>query len=372
MNKDQRFNRRQTPQDDPYEQGFAHKLYEEDFGPEPSYGTESYSRREPPHYPNGMPQMPPMATAPTSAPAPKGSGSSFFKKLLCFFLILGLLLGAGYVALQIYLEPPIGHEEGHLADHATILLVGTDESGLNTDTLMLLNVDREAGQISIMSIPRDTKVNSTYTPHKINGAYAANGKGKEGMFWLCDYVRQCVGFRPDGYILVDLDCFIELVDLFGGVEFNVPMDMDYEDPSQGLYIHLQKGMQTLNGEQAMGVIRFRSGYPTQDLQRVSVQRDFFMAALSQWKSFGNIFKLSSALSILEEYCITDMSTSNLLWIAESFVRCGTDDMMMTTIPYTLGSTYVYIKGDQDYLDLLNEYFNPYEDPIGFEDLNLAS
>lgn len=355
MSQDQRYNRRPSPQDDPYEQGFGHKLYEDDFGPDPTYSGEAHDD-----------------SSGSGDNRSKSSGVSFFGFIFRLLLICVILLGLGFVALRIFLSPPMGSEEGHLTNSATILIAGTDESGINTDTLMLLNIDRGEGQISLMSIPRDTKVNSTYTPHKINGAYAANGSGEKGMFWLCDYVRQCVGFQPDGYILVDLDCFIELVDLFGGVEFYVPMDMDYEDPAQDLYIHLKEGLQTLDGEDAMGVVRFRKGYSMQDLQRVNVQRDFIMAALSQWKSIGNVVKAPKALSIFKEYCLTDLSTTNLLWMAESLLICGTDDMMTTTIPHTLGYDYVYIKGDQEYLDLLNRYFNPYEDPIEFGDLHLAN
>lgn len=365
MNQDQNYNRRQNSQEDPYERGFAHKLYEDDFGPEPTYGGRgnSYDRGAPSHYEQGNREH--------YREEDRDSGSSFMGKLFGFILVCGILVGVGALALRIFLKPPMASTYGHLSNHATILIAGTDESGINTDTLMLLNVDRDEKQISIMSIPRDTKVNSTYTPHKINGAYAANGSGEKGMFWLCDYVRQCVGIQPDGYILVNLDCFVELVDLFGGVEFYVPMNMDYEDPAQDLYIHLQEGMQTLDGEDAMGVVRFRKGYDMQDLQRVNVQRDFIMAALSQWKTPANALKAPKALSILEENSLTDLTTSNLLWFAQSVLICGTDDMMMTTIPHTPGYDYVYIRGDQAYLELLNRYFNPYEDPIGFEDLQIA-
>ena len=353
MNQNQHYTNRHSNREDPYERGFAHKLYEDDFGPDPTYAEEE-----------------------EYAPSYGGDGSSqqetpFIKKIFRFFLVCIILCAVGFIALRLFLKPPMSIEEGHLSNSATILIAGTDQSGLNTDTLMLLNVDRSEKQISLMSIPRDTKVNSTYTPHKINGAYAANGSGKNGMFWLCDYVRQCVGFQPDGYILVDLDCFTELVDLFGGVEFNVPMSMHYEDPGQDLYIHLEPGLQTLNGEQAMGVVRFRKGYDMQDLQRVNVQRDFILAALTQWKRPGNILKASKALSILEEYCLTDLSKSNLLWLAESVLVCGTDDMMMTTIPHTLGYDYVYIQDDADYLDLINRYFNPLKESVGFEDLQIA-
>ena len=143
---------------------------------------------------------------------------------------------------------------------STILLAGTDKSGDRTDTVMLLSVDRSAKRLTLLSIPRDTKVNSTYTPHKINIAYGVNGKDQEGMEALMDYVTELVGFRPDGYVLIDLDVFVDLVDKMGGVKFDVPCDMDYSDPAQDLTIDLKAGMQRLNGEQAMGLVRFRSGY----------------------------------------------------------------------------------------------------------------
>ena len=355
MNQENRNYRSQSSRQDPYEKGFAHKLYENDIGPEPTYRGEqsAYTRSAPVH----------------NRPAPKKNGS-FMGKVFTFLLICAIFLGIGYTVLRVFVQPPNSQSEGHLGDSATILVAGTDESGLNTDTLMLLNVDRKEKQISLMSIPRDTRVDSKYTPHKINGAYAANGGGEEGMFWLCDYVRQCVGFRPDAYVLVDLDCFVELVDLFGGVQFHVPMDMHYEDPAQDLYIHLEEGMQTLDGQGAMGVVRFRKGYTMQDLERVKVQRDFIMAALSQWMTPKNALLAPKALSILKEYCLTDLTTSNLLWLGESFLICGTDDMMMTTIPHSLGTDYVYIRGDQAYLELLNRYFNPYDEPITFDDLHI--
>lgn len=358
MSRDHGYSGNQNHREDPYERGFAHKLYEEDIGPDPTYGN----RRQGNQYDTSSYCEPNRGNS---------GGSSFMGKVFGFMLFCVILFAVGFIVLRVYLQPPMSSSEGHLTDSATILIAGTDESGLNTDTLMLLNIDRGEGQISLMSIPRDTKVNSTYTPHKINGAYAANGSGSNGMFWLCDYVRQCVGFQPDGYILVDLDCFTELVDLFGGVEFYVPMSMHYEDPAQDLYIHLEEGLQTLNGEQAMGVVRFRKGYDMQDIQRVSVQRDFILAALTQWKSAKNVLKVPTALSIMEEYCLTDLTTSNLLWIGESILACGTDDMMMTTVPHSLGSDYVYIRGDQAYLELINRYFNPLTKAIGFEDLQIA-
>ncbi len=359
MYRDDRF-RHDASEEDPYEKGFADCLYQDDYADD--YDEPQEEKKLPPaaqvrYRPDGRYQK------------PKHTGRRVFTVLLVLVLAAALLGGA---VLWLYPKQPTGTSLGeHRNDRSTILLAGTDESGDHTDTLMLLSVDRSAKRISLMSIPRDTKVNSRYEPHKINGAYAANGRGEEGMDALMDYVGQCIGFRPDGYILVDLNVFVELVDLFGGVRFNVPQDMYYDDPSQDLHIDLKAGEQRLNGEQAMGLVRFRSGYAMADLQRVSVQRDFMMEAISQWKSPKNALHYYSALSLLEKNSLTDLDKAALLWLAESVVLCGTSDMQMMTIPYYLGDFYVYIDADQDYLELINTYFNPYERAVGFEDLNVA-
>ena len=157
--------------------------------------------------------------------------------LVLFALVIGVML---LLAKQPKAEETLGARRDGCS---TILLAGTDKSGDRTDTVMLLSVDRSAKRLTLLSIPRDTKVNSTYTPHKINIAYGVNGKDQEGMEALMDYVTELVGFRPDGYVLIDLDVFVDLVDKMGGVKFDVPCDMDYSDPAQDLTIDLKAGMQ---------------------------------------------------------------------------------------------------------------------------------
>ncbi len=397
-------------EEDPYEKGFADKLYEDDeedyavkdSNPQPvirAYNADYHrapprERAEEPHPQQTRrpsedatqryyavqerPQQPRREAAPGPAPqgAPKpekkkNRGKGFWRFLLILVLIFAALTGV----LFLIAKQPVD-ESCDLArkrGNSTILLAGTDESGDRTDTIMLLNIDRRAGRLSLMSIPRDTKVNSTYTPHKINGAYGINGAGEQGMDALMEYVSECVGFRPDGYMLIDLNVFIELVDLMGGVRFDVPCDMYYNDPTQDLYINLQAGEQKLDGEQAMGLVRFRSGYAMADLERVNVQRDFLSAALHQWVSVKNLWKLPKALSLLMGHTLTDLSTANLLWMAESVLLCGTGDMMMTTIPHGLSGDGEYVIIDaQKTLDLVNESFCPYEQGITMDNLYIAS
>ena len=217
-------NDRSFGEEDPYERGFADKLYED--CEEPVY-TEA------PQYDDV--QQPPLQPRPSAAErevqqsyTPKKRKKHrvlrvFGKLLLVIVLLLGVLIGAAHFLAS---QPMADNGRARKDGCTTILLAGTDESGDRTDTIMLLNINREEKRMSLMSIPRDTKVNSTYVPHKINSAYGVNGKGEEGMDSLMDYVADCIGFRPDGYVLLELDVFIELVDLFGGVEFDVPMDMN--------------------------------------------------------------------------------------------------------------------------------------------------
>lgn len=404
-----------TPEEeDPYEKGFADKLYEDDDEedltvkkPEPqpvirAYNADYhrapprdraeetqqprraredatqryYAVQEPeyraPQKPRRKAEPQPAAYEEPETPKKKkhGFGKGLAKFLLVVLLIIALLTGVLFLVAKQPVDAncDLARKRGN----STILLAGTDASGDRTDTIMLLNVDRKAGKLSLMSIPRDTKVNSTYTPHKINAAYGVNGSGEQGMDALMEYVSECIGFRPDGYMLIDLNVFVELVDLMGGVRFDVPCDMYYNDPTQDLYINLQAGEQKLNGEQAMGVVRFRSGYAMADLERVNVQRDFLSAALHQWVSVKNLWKLPKALSLLLDHTLTDLSTANLLWMAESVVLCGTGDMMMTTIPHGLNGDGEYVLIDaQETLDLVNESFCPYEQGITMDDLYIA-
>ena len=404
-----------TPEEeDPYEKGFADKLYEdddeEDFTvkkPEPQPVIRAYNadyHRAPPRDRAGETQQPrraredatqryyavqepeyrapqkprrkaePQPAAYEEPETPKkkkhGFGKGLAKFLLVVLLIIALLTGVLFLVAKQPVDAncDLARKRGN----STILLAGTDASGDRTDTIMLLNIDRKAGKLSLMSIPRDTKVNSTYTPHKINAAYGVNGSGEQGMDALMEYVSECIGFRPDGYMLIDLNVFVELVDLMGGVRFDVPCDMYYNDQTQDLYINLHAGEQKLNGEQAMGVVRFRSGYAMADLERVNVQRDFLSAALHQWVSVKNLWKLPKALSLLLDHTLTDLSTANLLWMAESVVLCGTGDMMMTTIPHGLNGDGEYVLIDaQETLDLVNESFCPYEQGITMDNLYIA-
>lgn len=292
-------------------------------------------------------------------------------KIAALLLVLILLAGAASVlfARMPETDQPRGlRREGC----CTVLLCGTDEGGARTDTMLLLYMDRSAKALRLMSLPRDTMVNRDNPVPKLNGAYWANGAGEKGMGFLLDYVKDLVGYRPDGYLLVDLDCFEALVDTMGGVTYDVPMDMSYSDPTQDLYIDLKAGTQKLGGKEAMWLMRFRSGYAMADLERIRVQRDFLKAAISQWKSITRLPRVPFAAIQLMSRAQTDLSYRNLCWIALTLARGTADGLESDTLPgepaWVNGGAY-YVENREKAAALVNEKYNPYESEISANELH---
>ena len=291
--------------------------------------------------------------------------------------LLGLFILAGVVSLLSAKMPESDRPIGPRKDGcSTVLLCGTDAEGARTDTMVLLYLDRNNKQVRLLSLPRDTMVNRSSGDYKLNGVYWANGGAEgdksRGMDMLMDYAKDLVGFRPDGYMLIDLNCFEDLVDTMGGVRFDVPMDMQYNDPTQDLYIDLKQGLQNLNGREAMWLVRYRSGYAMADLERVNVQRDFLAAAIGQWKSLTRLPRAPWAAALLMRNTTTDLSYRNLCWVALTLVRCGTEGMESNTLPgeaaWVKGGSF-YVQNRAATAELINEKYNPYDKEISAIDLH---
>lgn len=271
---------------------------------------------------------------------------------------LVLILAAALVYVCIGSQPKA--DPDNAAGHSTILIAGTDKDGYRTDTLMLLSIDKNDRALRLLSIPRDTHVDAPYSVPKINSACGYAGGGKAGMAELMTQVTKLVGFKPDGYALVDLDAFVKIVDLMGGVDFDVPMDMRYSDPSQGLEIKLSAGKQHLDGAEAIQLVRFRSGYAMADITRTSVQRDFVKAAFTQWANVKSVVKLPVLMGILRKNVTTDLSAANMMWLCRAILSCGVSNMTTDILPGTpayigRGSYYV---ADPDAVAALMANYNP--------------
>ncbi len=320
---------------------------------------------------------PPVGKRPKPQPEleeqPKKKKRHGFRNFLLFLLVL-LLLAAAVIGLLLPRQPIAAEGLGTRKDGvSTILLAGADQGGMRTDTLMLLSLDSKARTLSLISIPRDTLVNGSYQVPKINSVYGANNGGQVGMDMLLQRVGECIGFRPDGCVLIQLEAFEALVDTMGGVEFNVPVDMYYNDPAQDLYIDLVAGPQTLTGEEAMGVARFRSGYADADLGRVSVQRALLAALIQQTVSPEGAAKAPALLDILLEHTESTLDITHYLWFAKGALLADKTHIQTVTLPGSartmFGGSY-YVLDPTLVAETVNAYCNPYEKDVTADDLKI--
>ena len=252
----------------------------------------------------------------------------------------------------------------------TILVSGVDDGNGGSDTNILMAVDTVNGYVYGASIPRDSKAIIGGKAHKINYAY-----NKGGTELLASTVSEQLGIPVDYTVCVNLQGFTALVDAIGGVDFEVPINMDYDDPIQGLSIHFKKGMQHLSGADALRVVRFRhnsdgTGYGSEDLGRMQTQQKFLKAVAKKMLSAGNILtKVDDYAKIFNQYVDTDLTVGNLAWLGTEVLKMGVDKIDFSTLPNEWKSPYIYLDPDET-LALVNTYLNPYVEDRTAEDLNL--
>lgn len=313
------------------------------------------------------------------------SGGKIFLRVL---LILALIAAACWGAWKLLVpEPdvavpamtPLGEDvpaEGGSGDYVrkkhcwTFLLVGMDKVGSNTDSLIIVRYDTDEQSVSMASIPRDTCVDVQRKLKKINAAYA-NG----GMEQLEEEVSRTFGIPLDFYVKVNVQGFVALVDALGGVDFDVPCSMNYDDPYQDLHIHYEPGMQHLSGQQALEVCRFRhnndnTGYT--DTGRMETQRGVLTAIAKKLLSWGSLTKVKSYLDIVFEHVDTDLSASDVAWFAEkalSFDMSAEGALNTMMMPAAWRNPYMYLDPEAT-LEMVNQYLNPYTTPRTAEMLDI--
>ena len=251
----------------------------------------------------------------------------------------------------------------------TILLSGIDNDAGGSDTNILMRFDAVNKTIDLVSLPRDSLMSNG---HKLNYAYA-----KGGTQQLRDEIEELLGIPVDFSVSVNLKGFIELVDQIDGVDFEVPINMDYDDPYQDLHIHFKKGMQHLNGQQAMEVVRFRhnndgTGYGTEDIGRIGTQQAFLKAVAQKLLKLENIPAMAE---VFLKYVKTDLTLGNLVWLGnEALNMGGMDAISFHTLPGDGTGWYkgasVYTLDPDAVLELVNNALNPYAEDISAEDMNI--
>lgn len=208
-----------------------------------------------------------------------------------------------------------------------LLVMGCDASDRLTDSIFLVSLHRESGSMGVVQIPRDTYANYTERDYKkINGAWSTLGASAIKSFY-----SQNFGIHIDYFVVLNLSNLRNMVDAVGGVDIEIPQDMDYSDPAQGLEIHFKEGIAHLDGKAAEEFVRYRSGYVNADLGRLDAQKLFMFAFATRLQGLraGQVWRvLAASLTALQ----TDVPLTELGRTVAAFGACDTENIRFATMP----------------------------------------
>ena len=264
--------------------------------------------------------------------------------LLLIIIVIGIIFfihvqknGGGLKGIVTTVIGSSAEKEKELQD-IYLLVMGKSEN--MTDTIMVVKYSAKNQSASMLSIPRDTFTGDdekrARASDKINSKYI-NGGAQDTL----KEVNELTGLNIRYYLIVDTKALRDLVDAIGGVEFDVPIDMDYDDVTQALHIHVKKGLQLLNGEQAEGVVRFRhnnnyTSYPVSygdnDLGRMRTQREFLKILLKQLMKPTNITKINNLLKIAQEEVETNIDWNTAKGYVPSLFGFNTNNLVTNALP----------------------------------------
>jgi polyisoprenyl-teichoic acid--peptidoglycan teichoic acid transferase len=251
-------------------------------------------------------------------------------------------------------QPPQSYSQGTImpdtwqSGRRTLLLIGTDarpgEVIGNADVLMLCSLDQTHRRIELLSIPRDTKILCGIgRSRKINSVMQQGGPEE-----AVQTISQLLSVPIDNYVLVHFSGIVQLVDALGGVDIDVHKRMYTRtgDKQYGI-INLRPGRQHLNGEQALGFIRYRHD-ELGDIGRTQRQQAFMKAMMQQATRPKNLVHLPSTVIYLYGALETDINVLDGVRLAASAKAFAGDTVVSGTLPGSFHDPNPNLPGDASY------------------------
>lgn len=299
-------------------------------------------------------------------------------KKIALVIILVILVFACVIAYRVhenggglkgFLATAVGHNSETVKELPKIYCVLLGQSENLTDTIMIAEYDPQEQQASILSIPRDTFIGYDKTKatawDKINAVYQT---GPENVL---KEINELTGLDIKYYLKVDTKAFKVLVDEIGGVTFDVPIDMKYDDNRQNLHINLKAGEQLLDGDKAEQLVRFRHNndgttypaeYGMEDEGRMRTQREFLTALAKQTLKVENIFKINDFIDIANEYVETNIDFDVAKDYVPYIVEFNMEELKTGQVPgksELTNGVWVYIANQLELNEMIDDLFiNP--------------
>lgn len=281
------------------------------------------------------------------------------KRFLITFLVAVIIFSGAYIFFSKYLDVleagspkevikgvDLGEDNviEQVVEHELLFLLtgvdyneaGEEQNRVRTDTLMIVKMDIDTGEVDLISIPRDTRVLVGNSMDKINHAHAYGG-----MALTLRTIRDWLNIDLDYFVKLDFRAVEEIVDAMGGVEVDVPVQI-YEYDTE---IFLEPGYQRLNGKEALYFARFREGYEDGDLGRVRAQQQLMQQIIKQMISVENLPKIGDFFATYAKRVDTNIPNSLMLSMLPTASKIDTENIQKFVIP-----------GDADYLDGISYYF----------------
>ena len=238
-------------------------------------------------------------------------------------------------------------------DAITLLVLGRDEdrndhdqvmsTNARSDVMLLARLDFASKSIQVLSIPRDTRVHipGTRGYRKINAAHAIGGPEL-----AAETIHDFLGVQPDASLVVDYKMLEHVVDQLGGVTVAVDKQLDYDDDWGNLHIHLKPGVQTLNGRDAMGFVRYRhanEGSADSDFVRIGRQQQMLQSMKAKMTDPATWLRVPGALDIVRKEMRGTLKYQQLVALATFARSAPKESVAMHILPNRAGRVYVYAK-----------------------------
>ena len=303
---------------------------------------------------------------------------------IAIYFIYNSIKIEGEISLSGMLATAAGHDENtrkNLGEFQVLIMgVSTDQAGVDlTDTIMVASYNPNTQRAVLLSIPRDSFTGKNpkraTASQKINAIYNLTKDPQETL----DAVNELTGLDIKYYMIVRTEALIELVDAIGPIEYNVPTDMNYDDPTQDLHIHISKGVQEVDGEKAEQLLRFRKNndgttfpieYGDNDIGRMRNQREFITAVIDQTVTAGNITKLGKILDIASRNLTTNVDFNAVKDYLPYAVEFSTANLQTEVLPGTTpdlsetNNVSIYVVDEEETEALIKKLFYPEEETEG--------
>jgi len=248
-------------------------------------------------------------------------------KITISVVLVILVIGSG-IGIYVLNQRNV-NELVERGERVNLLVLGLDHiegaTARRSDTMMVVSIDPENNKASLVSVPRDLYLKYPDGEfRRVNAAYAIDGPKL-----ATEMVSNFLGVPIDFHLVVDYQGFKEIVDLMGGVQLTVEERLKYTDEAAGLNIDIEPGQQTLDGQEAMGYVRYRAGQS--DLQRISRQQKFLKALLQGGVQMEGWSEIKSLIDTGRKYTKTNLSLMDMYDLGRTVQKLGMEDFNMVTL-----------------------------------------